>query len=194
MSNFLMRCVAVVCTLGAALSLSTYGSQQEEETHRYVNCDYGYLVRIPRGLVGTVPQYQNHGFYINLPDGESRIQVSNSYSMSDSKIPKDVFSYELRFVFMRDDYKHFNVTSERTRSVQGLDSMEVTGTYTRNNTSWKSEILLMYRPPKDGLEDVVYQIELSAPAARFKTSLQEFEQTVAGFELTALPRGECSNE
>lgn len=193
MLNFTVKCLTAIWIIGCVLSSSTSVARQERKTTQYVNCDYGYVVRIPHGLIGKVPLYQNHGFYIELSDEESRIDVFNSYNMSDSSVSSTVFSYELEF--RKGERKDWRIVNQRLTREHDLDSTRVTASYTRDGTAWKSEILIMYRPKQaDGLGDIVYVVELSGPAARYDEAIPYFNQTVEGFHLTELPRGACPNK
>src|ERR1700692_3203107 len=71
-------------------------------TGRYNNCDYGYYVLLPNGVVGhaTLPPSPNHGFLIALPDArttnyaldrkERLIWVDASYNTSDAQSLADL--------------------------------------------------------------------------------------------------------
>lgn len=193
MLNLTIKCLTITCIIGSALSFSMFGAPRERETKRYVNCDYGYIVRVPHGQIGKVPLYQNHGFHIDLPDGESRIDISNSYNMSDSSVPNAVFGYELKF--RKGERKNWRIVDQRSSREHNLDSTHVTASYTQDGATWRSDILIMYRPKQaDGLGDIVYVVELSGPAAGYDEAIPYFNQTVEGFRLTKLPLGSCSNK
>jgi len=189
-TNILVCLPFLVCFYNPNKSLR---SPQERKVAQYVNCDYGYVVRIPPGLVGQVPEYQNHGFYIRLPDGNSTINVSNEFNMSESALPAAVFHYELKFAAeVRIGWK---ILSRRYKKVKGLDAMTATATYKDKGAQWKSRILIVYRPlDEEGLGNIVYLFELSTPLARYKETSLAFDRVVGGFELTKLPRGPCSND
>jgi hypothetical protein len=94
-----------------------HGSSQQrhwEETKtetiwrdRYSNCDYGYYVVLPSGVIahGTHSPAPNHGFLVSLPDVGKTSEVSDNdqrflwvsaeYNMSESKSLREVANYQL---------------------------------------------------------------------------------------------------
>jgi hypothetical protein len=168
-------------------------SPEERRVTRYVNCDYGYVVRVPSGLVGRVPEYQNHGFYMNLPDGQSTIEVYNAFNMSESVSPPAVFDYELKF--QGEGRAGWRIVSRHSQQVKGLAATSVTATYTYKGAQWKSRSILVYRPEdSEGLGNIVYLFELTTPLERYEETSVELNRTLEGFELTKLPIGPCSND
>ena len=168
-------------------------AERQATPNPYANCDYGYMVAIPTGLTARIPEYFSHGFEMDLPDRKSRIEIYNAYNMSDSSVPSTVFSYELQL--RKGDRKNWRIVNQRSSREHNLDSIQVTASYARDGSAWKSEILIMYRPKQaDGLGDIVYVVELSGPAARYNEAISYFNQTVEGISLTELPRGACTNK
>jgi hypothetical protein len=166
---------------------------QERQVTRYVNCDYGYMVRVPAGLIGRVPEYQNHGFYMKLPDGQSTIEVYNEFNMSDSVSPHVVFDYELKSPAKR--LAGWTIVSRHSQQVKGLAATSVTATYRYKGVKWKSHYVILYRPEdSEGLGNIVYLFELTTPLERYEETSVELNRTLEGFELTKLPIGPCSND
>jgi hypothetical protein len=169
------------------------GGQQSNLSGKYVNCDYGYTVTIPSGLTSKIPGYYNHGFELDLPDRESSIEVYNAYNMSDSTVPGVVFRYELNL--RKEGKQDWRLVETHTGRVHGLDSMQAKATYTQNGTLWKSEVLILYRGRQNnGLGNIVYVVDLSAPARLYETALPYLNETVEGFHLAELPLGPCSKK
>lgn len=181
-----------LCFLGSSLPKDSWRAAQERRVRRYVNCDYGYVVKVPLGLVAHVPEYQNHGFYLDLPDRQSRIEVYNAYNMSDSDSPPVVFDYELNL--QAEGRKGWKVLSRHNEQVQGRQAIDVTTTYSDKGTAWEARYVIVYRPP--GLErlgDIIYLFELTTPVARYEKTSAELDRVIAGFAVTRLPLGPCSN-
>src|SRR5512147_295993 len=97
MGTKIVHTMFYVIVLGLLLPLDARADDEETLTKRYVNCDYGYAVRVPDGLTGSVPPYQAHGFTIELPEGLGTITVYNSYNMYETTVLPEIAREELRF-------------------------------------------------------------------------------------------------
>lgn len=175
-----------------AFPVNSFPPAQEKTNTRYVNCDFGYLVRVPSGFVARIPEYQRHGFSIDLPDGESTIEIYNAYNMSDSVSPRKVFDYELEGE--AEGRPGWRIASRHDEQIKGLAATRVTATYRYKGAQWKSLYVILYRPlQSDGEGNIVYSLELSAPLARYQTTSAELDIVLGGFELTKIPHGPSSN-
>ena len=194
-----MRKMTTIQTVFLALCLGYLVSFAQEakagqlaDTNRYVNCDYGYAVTIPSGLVVEIPEYQNHGFLLHFPDQESMIYVYNKYNSIESKKPKAVFDYELDFLKDDSTKTDLRIFNKRRKLVQKMHTIEVTASYKQDGKAWKSEIFIMYRPDQgDRLGKIVYVVRLSAPTAHFDNAMPYFNGTVEGLQLQHEP---CPDE
>jgi hypothetical protein len=197
-----MKRIAIIKAAFLALFLGCLGSCEQEanagqiaDTNRYVNCDYGYAMTIPPGLVAEACAYGNHGWMLHFPDQESMISVYNEYNMSESDKPDSVFDYELGVLKEVRTRTHQRFLNKRRNLVQNMHTIEVTASYKRDGKAWKSEIFFMYRPLQaDSLGNIVYKIELMAPAALFDKAMPYFKKTLAGLQLLPLPLGPCEDK
>ena len=199
MRVLVMRKITTIQTVFLALCLGCLVSfeqglnaEQRPDTNRYVNCDFGYAVTIPSGLVAEIAECESDGFLLRLPDQESMIYVYHHYNMSESEKPKAVFDYELQF--MKDDSTrtHLRVLNKRRKLVQNMHTIELTTSYKQDGKAWKSEIFIMYRPDQgDRLGEIVYTVELRAPAARYDNAMLYFNKTVEGLQIQHEP---CPDE
>jgi len=186
------RAIIILLPLCGASFSPAYGADTDTLVHQYVNCDYGYKVRVPKGLIGRVPPYALHGFRILLLRGRSTIRVYNQFNMVDSTSLSEIADHEMS---PRSQGKTgWSIERRESERVAGLDAVRVTAKYTRGHVAWKDEHLILYRPlQEDGLGNIVYSLGMSVPANLYSSALEKFNRTVEGFQLTELPLGPCRN-
>jgi hypothetical protein len=193
MQNIALSLSIVFWLLLSSPYAESWQSAHERRVTRYVNCDFGYIVRVPPGLIARVPEYARHGFNIDLPDGRSSIEVYNTYNMSGSSSPLAILKYQLQF--QAELHPGWKVVSRHDQQVKGLAGTSVAAIYRYQGTAWKSHYIIAYRPlDGEGEGNIVYLFELSAPLNRYDKTLGDFNRVVDGFELTQIPRGPCSND
>jgi len=187
------RFLALLFFLRSSFPKDCLPSPKEKRVTRYVNCDYGYAVKVPSGIIGRAPEYENHGFHMEFPDGQSTIEVYNAFNMSDSVSPRAVFDYEMKF--RAEGRAGWRIISRHNEKIKGLAAASVTATYKRKGIQWKSHCVIIYRPEdSEGLGNIVYLFELTTPLERYEETSVELNRTLEGFELTKLPIGPCSND
>ena len=176
--------------LGLGVPLLAFQDTEETLVHEYVNCDFGYTVHLPKGLVGRVPSFARHGFDIALPDGSSRVTVYNEYNMLDRPTLRAIADSE--FQMAGKGNPQWSVGNYRQEKLGGLSAIRATASYLRDGAEWRDEYLIAYRPlQRDGEGNIVYVVQLSAPKELFPAAMEKFQQTVKGFQLTRIPHGPC---
>lgn len=168
-------------------------AQQKEQPKKYSNCDFGYMLSIPTDLTLHRSEYYNHGVELGLPDGVSTIEVFNSYNMSESTSPEVAINYELRNRI--EGRAKWQVVRQTNLRLYQLASKRLRADYIKDQVPWTSEIVILYRAPQaDGLGNIIYALELSAPASCFDAAIPYFDEVLKGFSLSALPKGPCVNQ
>lgn len=165
---------------------------------RYSNCQYGYYVLLPAGVIAHAehPPNPHHGFLIGLPDVGSKTEVSAFDST--------------RYMWVNADY---NVTDESTLAGISNYYMEVTSSdkqgfklLERHKTTLRSVPAIRFKGEYDTpkgrvIEEevvalrsgIVYEVGLRTPAEDYAADLERLEQTLNSFRLTRVPQSQCWN-
>lgn len=157
-------------------------------TVRYNNCDYGYDVALPAGVVAhdTLPPSPNHGFLIALPevgttnyvlDGKKRfIWADASYNTTDADSASGLVA--------KRDIRPAN-RSQRQAVLAGLPAIRVTSTHRASAVVELTTVALQ--------EGIIYTFGLQTNGANRAEDEAEYNRIIHGFGLLPLPRGQCSN-
>jgi hypothetical protein len=194
-------------TIAAAQAPSTpHWRETDTETlwtGRYSNCDYGSYVVLPSGIVGhdVRSPAPNHGFVINLAAPPSTepfdatasnryIDVYNFYDVEDhGESTSATLDYYLTIgeIGNEDGVQRL---SSAAYTLTGLSAKRVTTRWTENGTVMRRDRILAYRRAGG----ILYQLTLQSPEKDFSRDEQVFERVVAGFHVSKLSNGECSND
>ena len=192
----------VACT---AVVLNTQRSWRETETEtvyvrKYSNCDYGYLVLLPNGIVGhgSKAPGSNHGITVNLenpasddpiPDSMVRyIQVYNAYNVGEKNSLREIVLEQRKA--QRKLHKDVSMSEPTSRSLDDLPALEFQSSFHENNLEIVERDVVAYRPKGN----ILYHLQLvTTPENRLQDG-SVFDGIAAGFRLTKLPVGECSND
>lgn len=170
---------------------------------RYTNCDYGYYVVLPSGVIahGSHSPNPNHGFLVSLPDiGKTSeasvndrrfIWVNAEYNMSESQSLRGVANYQFDLA-NRGKATGQNFDRKPT-TLGGLSALRFGFEYGSGDGRTSEEEIVAFRPEKAGV-GIVYEIGLRTGRADFDHDNQWFERIRLGFKLLSLPQGECSND
>ncbi len=171
-------------------------------TGKYSNCDHGYYVLLPSGVIGhsgSLPPAPNHGFQIDLanPSGTNTVPPS---------------SVRRFWVW---DSPGFESESEVSKTDDSLDDTKSKGTTEASQFLRRTFLRVggqkavhIHSSLKNGkdllIEDYVnfyspdatteYQFKLITPRADYAADKRLFDQVLAGFRFTTIPDGECSND
>jgi len=185
-----------------------HGSSQQrhwEETEtetvwrdRYTNCDYGYYVVLPSGVIahGSHSPAPNHGFVVSLPDvgrtseaslnDQRYIWVNAEFNMSESQSLRGVANYQFDLA-SRDKANRRVLESEPTK-LGGLSAIRFRFEYDGANGRTREEEVVAFRPEKAGV-GIVYEIGLRTELVYYARDSQWFDQMRLGFRLLSLPQG-----
>lgn len=157
-------------------------------TVRYNNCDYGYYVSLPAGVVAheTLPPSPNHGFLIALPDigtmnyaldrKERFIWADASYKTSDADSLPGLVAERGSGPARR---------SQTQVKLAGLAAVRVTSEHRVDNVVKVTTVAL-----RDG---IIYTVGIQTNGPYRVGDEAEYNRIVHGFGLLPVPRGQCSN-
>lgn len=159
-------------------------------TVRYNNCDYGYYVSLPAGVVGhdTLPPSPNHGFLIALPDvgtmndvlgrKERLIWVDASYNASDAHSLSDL-------VAERDGRP--TKSTQTQMKMAGLSAVRVRSEHGAGTSNVVEVTTVALRG------DIIYTVGMRTNGTDAVADEAEYDRVLHGFKLLPLPQGRCSN-
>jgi hypothetical protein len=171
----------------------------------YRNCDYGYYVLLPDRVVGHSPKAPNpnHGFTFDLaepdsalplPDRKSRyISVWSQYNAAGLATLAAIADNELR---LDAESKHdYHILSRSDVKMATLRAVKVRVSYNAGEATVSEIKIIAYRPPgANNLGDMVYVLSLVTNEASRAEDTITLNKILAGFRLTALPLGSCTND
>lgn len=187
--------VVLICIVGVARAQFHNWIETRYETiwrKRYTNCDKGYAVDLPSGVIAhdSLPPNPNHGFLISAAapnttaavalDSARIIDVFDEYNSMDFATPREFLNSELAEIAKKE------ILHVRPLVFRGLRAIE--GHY-RTLTDKPSEVdeLVVFR------QGIVYVLMLRTTPQNYRSDCALFAQIKAGFRTLALPMGACSN-
>lgn len=195
-SGLLAIVLACTCLSAAAQSKCngtgtwTTSGQGTSITGEYCNVDYAYAVQLPKGWIawGSTPPAPNHGFGINPANPASTLHAdmnSIPYLWVDA-------SYDAQDLNNLHDATNFHVQiscHEGVKTILGRTPVRLDGQpaeYVRLSCldGVMEEFVVTYRQERS----IVYSIELITTASRLEQDHVVFQDIVASFRLTDLPR------
>jgi hypothetical protein len=158
---------------------------------RYSNHDYGYSVRIPKGLTAlqSRPPFPNHGFVIELSEHpKASLSVDASYNAAEWSSFAEAIAGHLEY-FKHDVGGEVSVVARTPTLLGGLRAIRFT---MKSKTSAASdpkvrEVLLAFRKAP-GEVGIVYEITLTTLSSRYdkdKHLLVDLQRT---WKLRLLPK------
>jgi hypothetical protein len=158
---------------------------------RYSNYDYGYSVRIPRGLTAlqSRPPFPNHGFIIELSEHpKAELGVSASYNAAEWNSFDDAVNAHAGF-FKSKVGGEVSVVARAPAVLGGLKAVRFT---LKPKTSAAKdpevrEVLLAFRKAA-GEVGIVYEIVLTTPSSRYDKDKQLLTDLQRTWRLQSLPR------
>ena len=172
-------------------------------TGRYSNCDFGYSVLLPAGVVGhgvksTDP---NRGFTVD----PAAPQLTKAFSTSESNRYIEVFNfYDLEdhgestaatldyYSSLGEigDQKEVQAVGRQSFNLAGLSARRLEDRWVENSTTVRRDRIIAYRRAGG----MLYQFTLQSPEKTYAADEQLFHRIVDGFRLSKLPTGDCSND
>jgi hypothetical protein len=197
------RCWFVRICLTLAISLLVSGSVhpgvrcvQASSDHvvvkgGYSNYDYGYSVRIPKGLTAlrAPAPLPNHGFEIHLSDQpKAELSVSASYNAAEWSSFDDAINAHLGY-FKNEVKGEVGVVARVPTSLGGLRAIRFTmkPKNTAANDPEVREVLLAFRKAP-GEVGIVYEIILTTPASRYNNDKHVIDDLQKTWRMKSLPK------
>jgi len=179
-----MVSLRIAAMISFLLSGSLHGAYRFQETDylvekdRYSNYDYGYSVRIPKGLTGvrSPSPFPNHGFLIELSEHpKASVSVDASYNAAEWRSFADAINAHKRY--FKDEVGGEVSVVARVPAVLG--GLRATRFMMKSKTSEVQEVLLAFRNVP-GEVGIVYEIVLTTPTSRYnkdKHLIAELQRT-----------------
>jgi len=174
-------------------------NQQDTETetlyrNRYSNCDNGYVVDLPAGVVAHRDKAAfNRGFQIDLSAPQSAkpfsaseqrlIAVSNRYNTQE--LPAFGAIVENEIELAQEDSPDWNVLERLPIKLDGLQATHLRARF--KGKKMVNEDIIAFRPGVSGHGDLVYKIQLITLQASYAEDRRMFDAIVGGFHV--LPWG-----
>ena len=189
--------VAILICLGNRIGAqSRHWTETPNETiwrGRYTNCDKGWAVDLPAGVVAhdSLPPSPNHGFLISnvnpgttaevKPEDPRIIDIYDEYDALDLGSARAYLDQELK------DTGNKEVLERRDAVLQGLRGVGARYRIDGGDSAQVVENLIFVR------QNVVYHLLLKTTQANYQTDSSLFVRIQAGFRLLPFPKGECIN-
>jgi len=170
---------------------------------RYSNCDHGYVVHLPVGVVGhdSLPPLPNHGILISPENpgttDEVTLEASRVLTVYDSSDAAEIGSakgyleqYDLKPRQSSEDVK---ILTEMVTRFRGAPAIYVHLRRKDGNRTSEVDELVIYRKPRN-IGPQFNVIELITTPESYLHDHALFVQIEDGLRFIPVPRGECSND
>ncbi len=176
-------CMIVSASNADAPRLKRHWKLTEDETVwtvRYTNCDYGYYVLLPHGMVGhgTHPPNPNHGIGVILRD----VTSEHAFSANSERWLYIDASYHTADPPVEDSIKRLGEGERRVR----LAALRAVESRSKMETGVDEATVAVRR-------GIGYTISLHTDAAHYNTDKMQYQRLIEGFRLSRLPLGQCTN-
>lgn len=198
--------LAAVCIIAlSTIALNQQRSWRETGTEtvyigKYANCDYGYLVLLPKGIVGhgSKAPGSNHGITVNLenpasdgpvPESMVRyIEVYNAYNLGKANSLREIVGEERQA--QRKLHKDVSMSEPASRLLGELPALEFHSSFRESTSRIIERDIVAYR--REG--NILYHLQLVTTPESDSQDGRAFDRVAAGFRLMRLPTGKCSND
>jgi len=190
-----VRSILVSCVILGLIAQTDRGVQERPdylvERGRYSNYDYGYSVRIPKGLTGlrSPSPFPNHGFVIQLSDHpQASCSVDASYNAAEWSSFNDVIEANLDS-FKRHVGGEVSIVARGPTTLGGLRAIRFTmkAKTAAPNDPEVREVLVAFRKAA-GEVGIVYEIVLTTPTSRYNEDKQVVADLQKTWRLKSLPK------
>jgi len=198
--------IALACASAQTKTPAPHWRETDSETlwtGRYSNCDYGYSVVLPAGVVGhgAKSPNPNHGFTVdpaaprsteafNASDSNRYIDVFNFYDLEDHGESTAATLDYYSSLGEISDQKEVQAVGRQSFNLAGLSARRLEDRWVENSTAIRRDRIIAYRRAGG----MLYQFTLQSPEKTYAADEQLFHRIVDGFRLGKLPTGECSND
>jgi hypothetical protein len=151
----------------------------------YRNSEYGFSVRIPKGLVGTLasPPLPQHGLRIDLSkDREEFIWVIGNYNAADYTSAQDAVSENLGW--LKTEGQELEVLVRVPTHLQSLSAERITIRYRKTGSGDRmiEDYVAALRGKTNGTETgICYELGLISRANNYEKNRQIFDQVLSSW-------------
>jgi hypothetical protein len=176
-------------------------TQTSDETiwrGRYTNCDKGYAVILPDGVVahGSLPPSSNHGILVSAEAPGTTAEVKlGSPRLIDVYDTFDVEELGSARAYL-EKYQEQNAKVIETRDLtfKGLPAAYVHYSVKKETATTETEELVIYRAHGKNIGPIFYVVMVQTPAEHYNEDALLYREIRDGFHVLSVPRGECSND
>src|SRR5260370_2096669 len=183
--------------------VSQHWTQTPDETiwrEKYTNCDKGYAVSLPKGVVAHdgLPPSPNHGFLVSAKspdtvavvtlDAERLVGVYDTY---------DALEYGSAQAYLKAELKQAGSVEVLEKNKMDFDGLPAVSVHYRKQTSdsaLETQQIVVFRNHPKNLGSLFYVIWMRSPSSHYEEDYKLFEQVRDGFHLLPGPAGKVSNE
>lgn len=169
---------------------------------RYGNCDHGYFVNLPSGVVGhaSLPPSPNHGILISAerPDTMDEVtlespRVLTVYDFNDTMEIGSATAYLKEKLKPSNESEKLMILKRRKTQFHGAHAVYVHFKRVDGAKVKETDELVVYRNPQN-IGPVFNVVELITRPEFYAHDHALFLQVEEGLQFVPVPRGECSND
>ncbi len=205
-----MRARRLIPLLLPAVLLAASPSRHWEETAnetiwrgRYKNCDHGYEVYLPKGVVAhnSLPPAPNHGILISATDpgttAEVTLENKRVIGVYDSNDAMELGSGHAELDWeLNQERKESNtleIIERHDTRFSGLPAAYARYRTKKGGSASETEELVAYRTSKE-IGPIFYVILLRTSPEHYAQDRRLYLQVRGGFRVLPDPKGQCSND
>jgi len=206
-----MRITVLLPTIIFAIAFAAYPqgkhwTETPDETiwrGRYGNCDHGYFVNLPSGVIGhsTHAPSPNHGILISVNDpGKTTLvtpeepRLIGAYDSLDAGELGSPRAYVERYDLKPENAsERITILECRDTKFKGSTAIYVHLRKVTEHSTSEIEELVVYRAPK-GIGPTFYVVMLSTTPEFYSRDHALYVQIKDGLNFVRVPPGECSND
>ena len=167
---------------------------------KYTNCDKGYAVSLPIGVVGHdgLPPSQNHGFVISAaaPDTTSEVtlEAERLVGVYDTY---DAMEYGSARAYSQAELEHaepVQTLERRDTKFRGLPAAYMRYRKGSGKSAFETDELIIFRSHPRNSSPIFYVIWLRTPSSHYEEDRKLYQLVRDGFNVIPVARGECSND
>jgi hypothetical protein len=190
----------------AAYPQGRHWTETPDETiwrDRYGNCDHGYFVNLPPGVIGhgSLSPYPNHGILISAKDPGTTTRVTleeprlvDVYDSTDAEELGSPQAYVDQYDLKPETAsERITILERRESRFRGSQAVYVHFRKATEHLTSEVEELVVYRAPKE-IGPLFYVVMLRTTPEFYSRDHALYLQIREGLTFARVPPGECSND
>jgi hypothetical protein len=184
-------------------SCPQHWTQTPDETiwrEKYTNCDKGYAVSLPKGVIAHagLPPNPNHGILVSAKApgtvAEVTLEAERLVGVYDTYDAMEYGSAQAYLWGELEQAGSVEVLAQRDTKFRGLPAAYVHYRKKTGDVAIETEEIIVFRSHLKILSPVFYVIWLSTPGSHYEEDRKLYQQVRDGFHLLPVPTGNCSND